>query len=101
MDPVADAGVTVGDGVQSEMAEDGREKDRDFPAGDDFGQRHAGDDVDRRKHFNGLFSKAFYFCKVLMQRMKSLFTKDKKSDCRHHYIKQILGIFHLWNVSKK
>jgi len=43
---MANAGVTVGDGVQSEMAEDGGEKDRDFTSGDGSGQGHAGNDVD-------------------------------------------------------
>ena len=43
---MADARVTMWDGIQSEMAEDGSQKDRDLASGHDFGQGHAGNDMD-------------------------------------------------------
>ncbi len=43
---MTDAGVTMRDGVQSEMAEDGGQKNWNLSSGDDLGQGHAGNNVD-------------------------------------------------------
>ena len=43
---MTDAGVTMWDGVQSEMAEDGGQKNWNLSSGDDLGQGHAGNNVD-------------------------------------------------------
>lgn len=43
---MADAGVPVGYSIERQVAEDTSQKDRNFPPGDDLGQRHAGEDVD-------------------------------------------------------
>ena len=39
----------MGDGIESQVAEEAGEKDRDFSPGNDLGQRHAGEDMDGRE----------------------------------------------------
>ena len=43
---MADAGVAMGHGVQSKMAEDGGQKDGNFSSRYDLGQPHADNNVD-------------------------------------------------------
>ena len=46
---MADARVTVGDGIQGQMTQDGGQKNRDLTSRNHLGQGHSGDNVDGGK----------------------------------------------------